>query len=136
MRNCFQACFFDELAGFATDAVCFVLDTYERFLEVIDELDLAAGHLVQLLAFPGTGAIFHAHVFVFSIIGPCFILTGDQALEEYQFFLGGFQFLEDDFLKLLQFLITVAIYRTCGRFGLIEHGFGEFRHVCHRFSGG
>lgn len=76
MRHCFQTGFLDELAGFAADAVSFVFDTHERFLEVVDELDLAAGHLVELLTFLGTGAIFHAHVFVFGIIGAGFVFPG------------------------------------------------------------
>ena len=50
MRHSAQACFVDELAGNAADAVCFVLDTYEGFFEVAHELYLAAGELCQLLA--------------------------------------------------------------------------------------
>ena len=88
MRHSAQACFVDELAGNAADAVCFVLDTYEGFFEVAHELYLAAGELCQLLALHSAAAVFHVHVAVLSIFGTSFVLAGDEALQVIEFLAG------------------------------------------------
>ena len=47
MRYRAQPGFIDQLAGNTANAIGFIFDAHQRFLEVIDVIDLAAGHLAN-----------------------------------------------------------------------------------------
>ena len=90
-----------QLAGDAANAIGLVFDPHNRFFQVINELDLAAGHLAELLTLHAHAAIFHGHVAAFVQVA-AFILAGDEALQVSQLFLGRFQLFHDQLTELVQ----------------------------------
>ena len=60
-----QPGFVDQFTGYAADAVGFIFNAHQGFFQVINESDLAAGHLAQLFPFHAQASVFHGHVPVF-----------------------------------------------------------------------
>lgn len=79
MRNGTEACLVDEFTRNTTNTIGFVFDAHQGFLEVIDECDLTAGHLAELLALHAHAAIFHGHIAGILKIA-AFVLASDESL--------------------------------------------------------
>lgn len=94
-----EAGLIDEFTGHAANTIGLVLDAHQRFLEVIDERDLTAGHLAQLFTLHANAAIFHGHVACILEI-PALILARDQTLQIGKFLLGRIQFAGNDLPEL------------------------------------
>ena len=107
-----QPGFVDQLSGNPADAIGFVFNPHHGFFQMINEGDLAAGHLAQLFSFHTYTAIFHGHVAGFVHI-TTLIFPGDQALEISQFLFSGIQF----FLNNLSEFGEVSIGITHGGSG-------------------
>ena len=98
----------NQLARDAADAVGLVLDADERGLEVLDELVLARGELARLLLGLRCGPFFQdleRGRGVFRVVAAAVVDLGLQHLVVAACLR---EFLQDQFLELLQFLVAVA----------------------------
>lgn len=105
---CPETRFVDQLPGHPANAIGLVFDPDKGFLELVYEVDLATGHLAQLLTLHAQAAVFHGHVTVIRFITAHLVFTGDQAVQVSKFLFRGFKLAHDQFLEFRQFCITVS----------------------------
>jgi hypothetical protein len=120
MGNGAQALLVDELAGYAADTISLVLDADERLLEVIDELDLAAGELGELFTLHRAAAVFHVHITILGVFGTGFVLAGDETLEIAEFLTGRRKAPLNKFAELRQLFVAIAVDRSGLLFWVVE----------------